>query len=112
MTNCTSVINKRRIEFDAKLRMLLGSSNVYFQPPANLRMKYPCFMYQRNLMSPFFADNIPYKSHHVCYAVTYIDPNPDSCDDILTCLADFPMARFDRHFTQDGLNHDIFYIYY
>lgn len=87
----------------------MGSSNVYFQPPSNVSMKYPCIVYRRDYAKAEFADNEPYK-HRKRYQVTVIDPNPDS--DIPDKVAKLPMCSFDRFFTADNLNHDIYNLFF
>ena len=67
----------QRLNLSNKLRNLLGSSNVYFQPPENLKMKFPCIVYERAKLEPDFADNVPYKIDKVYY-VTCIYDDPDS----------------------------------
>ncbi len=36
---------------------LLGSDNVYFQPPPTVKMQYPCIVYKRDYLNTEFADN-------------------------------------------------------
>ena len=50
----------RRLILDAKLRRILGSTNVYFEPPTSLVMKFPCIRYKRSDIDVVFADNKPY----------------------------------------------------
>jgi hypothetical protein len=82
---------------------------VYFQPPADLQMTYPCIVYQRDLADTKFAGNQPY-SYVQRYQVTLIDPNPDS--DILPKIKDLPMCVYSRGFATSGLNHDVFTLYF
>jgi hypothetical protein len=56
-----------------------------------------------------FADNKPY-NHQKAYMVTVIDRNPDS--EIPEKIAMLPMCKFNRHYTKDNLNHDIYTLYY
>jgi hypothetical protein len=98
-----------RLELQALLEGLLQSRNVYFQPPANVEMQYPCIVYQRDDADTKFADNIPY-SRAVRYQVTVIDRNPDS--DIPGKVASLPFCIFNRFFTAGNLNHDVFNLYY
>ena len=98
-----------RLEFDALLRGVLGSDNVYFQPPSNLQMSYPCIVYQRDNEKAGFADNKPY-SYARRYAVTYIDRNPDS--DIPDKIGQLPLSSFNRAFTADNLHHYVHTIYF
>ena len=98
-----------RLELQSLLESILGSRNVYFQPPETVRMSYPCIVYQRNDEVNQFADNRPYV-HDKQYILTVIDKNPDSV--IPDKIAELPRSRYDRHFTADNLNHDVFTIYY
>lgn len=98
-----------RLDLHMILRDLLGSSNVYFQPPPNLQMTYPCIRYEREQIDIVHADNKPYK-HLRRYQVTVIDENPDST--IVQKIAELPTAAYDRFYTADGLNHDVFRIFF
>lgn len=94
-----------------KLQELLETftPNVYFQPPANVQMKYPCIVYQRDDLDVKFANNLPYDAIQR-YQVTAIDRNPDS--DIPSKLAALPRCSFSRFFVADGLNHDVYTLYF
>lgn len=98
-----------RQQLQADLQALLGSSNVYFQPPESVKMQYPCIVYQRDNASTIFADDHPYR-HTQRYQVTVIDRNPDS--EIPDKVAKLPMTTYNRFFAVDGLNHDVFVMYY
>lgn len=91
------------------LKDLLGSGNVYFQPPSNVRMKYPAIVYSRDDIKTDFADNRPYKNMRR-YQVTVIDKDPDS--DIHEKLLDLPRCSYDRFFAAEDLNHDVYNLYY
>lgn len=99
----------QRLELQELLVDLLGSSNVYFQPPATVSMKYPCIVYHREDVLVDFADNKPYKSKKR-YLITIIDSNPDS--DIPDKVAELPMCSFSRFFAADNLNHDIYNLFF
>lgn len=100
----------KRLELDQILRDLLGSTNVYFQPPENIRMKYPAVVYHRQNADSKFANNKTYISC-MRYQVTYIDANPDS-DFNKKMIETFPMCTYDNHFVADNLNHEIFDLYF
>lgn len=85
------------------------TSNVYFQPPTNIQLKYPCIVYERDSANTQFADNQPY-SYKWRYMVTVIDQNPDS--EIPGKVATLPMSLFSRFYTVDNLNHDVFSVYF
>jgi hypothetical protein len=96
-----------RLELQTLLETLLGSENVYFQPPPGFMMKYPCIVYNRSNIFTQHGDNRPYRLDKR-YTLTVIDSNPDS--EIPDLVAEIPRSIFDRHFTLDGLNHDVFHI--
>ena len=98
-----------RIELQAKLEELLGSSNVYFQPPETVKIKYPCIIYEIDRLNSMFADNVRYTSMKG-YLITVIDKNPDSL--IPDAIANLPLCSFDRRYTTDNLNHTTFTIYF
>ena len=100
---------RQRIELQAILEGILGTRNVYFQPPPNVQMKYPCIVYQRVFADTTFASNKPYR-YEKRYQVTYIDRNPDSV--VPDKIAELPMCVFNRYFASDGLNHDVFNLYF
>lgn len=98
-----------RLDLQAELEELLGSRNVYFQPPASVRINYPAIVYTRSDIDNTFADNSVYMQSHF-YEVTVIDEDPDS--KIVEAVSKLPTCRFSRHFTSENLNHDTFIIYY
>lgn len=100
---------ERRIKLNTIFKDLLGSNNVYFQPPPNVDLEYPCIIYERDNASAKKADNITY-NYMQRYKVTYIDEDPDS--DMIEKLDNLPFSSFNRHFSTSGLNHDVFQIYY
>ena len=96
-----------RIKLQNILEEILGSRNVYFQPPENIKMKYPAIVYTRSDIKNTYADNEVYKQDNV-YQITVIDTNPDS--DIVKKISKLPMCRYNRNFKSDNLNHDVFVI--
>lgn len=99
----------RRLQLQTLLEGILGSRNVYFQPPENLKMQYPCIVYKRDQIATRYADNEPYSAKKR-YMVTVIDADPDS--PIPDKVGRLPLSSFSRHFTGDDLNHDIYNLYF
>lgn len=99
----------RRERFHLLLKETSGLDNVYFQAPPNNQMKYPSIVYGRDDVSTDYAGNKPYLNVKR-YEVTVIDEDPDS--DIPDRIAALPQSAFNRHFNADGLNHDVFTIYF
>lgn len=98
-----------RLEFQLLLTEVLGSGNVYFQPPPTVKMQYPCIIYSRSNINTDFADNLPYR-HKTRYQVTVVDSNPDST--IHEQLGMLPLSSYDRFYVADNLNHDVYTIFF
>lgn len=99
-----------RLDLQTKLEEFLGSRNVYFQPPATVRMKYPAVVYNLSDISLRSADDIAYLKRKR-YQVQIIDANPDT-DLINNFVEEFDQCSFDNHFVSDNLNHYNFTIYW
>lgn len=102
-----SRFEQRRLELHELLAELLGSRNVYYQPPESVRMKYPAIKYSRDDIQNTFANNNVYMQQYA-YEIMVIDEDPDS--EIVDKISKLPTARFERHYTSDDLNHDIYKI--
>jgi hypothetical protein len=98
-----------RVQLQTLLESLLGSTNVYFQPPPSMLLKYPCIVYERDNVDIKYAGNVPY-SHAKRYSVTVMDLNPDS--EIPDRISKLPTSSFSRHFKSDNLNHDVYTLYF
>ncbi len=99
----------RRTELNRLLCDILGSKNVYFQPPESLKLKYPAIVYSLDGMDNISADNLKYRSYKR-YSVTLIDKDPDT--EIPDKINSLPLCSFERHFRSDNLNHYIFNLYF
>lgn len=98
-----------RLELQTLLESVLGSRNVYYQPPASVRMNYPAIVYFRSNIENDFANDSAY-IQSLAYEVIVIDEDPDS--NIVMRVSQLPMCRYDRHYTSDNLNHDVFTLYF
>jgi hypothetical protein len=99
----------QRLELQAVLTGILETDNVYFQPPPTVQMQYPCIVYHRDYELSEYADDIPYK-HRKRYLVTVIDRDPDG--GIGDKIAQLPMCVYDRFYTADNLNHDVYKLFF
>lgn len=82
---------------------------VYFQPPPNVQMQYPCIVYRRDSAVSLFANNKPYRFVQR-YSVTVIDRDPDSA--IPDKIAALSTSTFNRSYVADNLNHDVFNVFF
>lgn len=99
----------RRLQLHEKLCDILGSRNVYFQPPESIQMKYPAIVYSLDDIRIARADDSAYRSTRR-YSVTLIDADPDSA--VIEKLAALPMCQFNRDYKTDNLNHDVFELFF
>ena len=99
----------RRWHLQAKLESILGSTNVYFQPPETIRMQYPCIVYTRRNIETIRADNRNYLSN-IQYDITLISRDPD--EPVLFDLIQLDKCQYDRHYVSNGLHHDTLTLYY
>lgn len=99
----------RRPLLQELLETILGTNNVYFQPPTSVKMSYPAIVYSRRDIDNNFANNTAY-IQSPSYDVTVIDEDPDS--EIVQKVSKLPLCSFNRHFEQDNLNHDVFILYF
>ena len=98
-----------RLDLHAILVSILGSNNVYFQPPPTITMNYPCIIYKRDRDRVSHANNKQY-SRRKRYQVTVIDENPDS--NIPDLVSELPLCSYERFYTADNLNHDVYNIFF
>ena len=94
-----------RTELHNVLLGFAGSGHVFFQPPPNVRISYPCFVYSLRDMNARFADDGPYIVSD-WYDVTYITKDPD--DLVVQNLVKIKGFVFNRWFAADDLNHYAF----
>lgn len=98
-----------RLELQNLLTEILETDQVYFQPPPTVSMDYPCIVYRRDFELARFADDKPY-SRMKRYQITVIDRDPDSS--IPDKIAELPLCTYDRFYTSENLNHDVFKLFF
>lgn len=99
----------RRLDLHFILCDILGSNNVYFQPPESVKLKYPCIIYKLNDMNIDYADDKIY-SYKKRYSITFIDKDPDSL--IHEKIFELPYCSFNRSYAADNLNHWVYDLYF
>lgn len=101
----------QRLAMDEAFQAILESENVYFQPPASLKMSFPAIRYSKNPgATKRNANNRLYMSRDL-YEGVVIDRDPDSkIPDKM--LEKFPMCSFSDSYVVDNLNHFPFTIYF
>ena len=100
----------RRLQLHEELCSILGSRNVYFQPPESVKLRYDAIVYRVSNRNDLKANDRRYRGM-IAYEVTYITRDPDSeIPEVL--LNSFDYIRFNTSFTTDNLHHEVFTIYY
>ena len=100
----------QRLDFSAELRSVLGSDNVYFNPPESVKLKYPCIIYELDSMIHLNANDRKYH-HYKAYSVMVIDTDPDSTI-YLDLLDHFQTSSFKNAYPAENLSHFVLLIYY
>ena len=99
-----------RIELQQKLEAVLGSRNVYFQPPETLKIKYPAIIYDLADIETAKANNHKYL-YNKRYTITLIHNDPDTVL-VENLLEAFNYVDFDRNYKTNNLNHFVFDLFY
>ena len=98
-----------RLELHSVFQELLGSSNVYYQPPESIKMQYDAIRYSKKTINSKYANNRKY-SMTDCYEVIVISRLPDN--PVIKKLLSLPYCSYDRHYIADNLHHDVLTIYW
>lgn len=98
-----------RLDLQMALETVFGSENVYYQPPAGLRLSYPCIKYKLSDVSKSSANNKAYRLTKK-YQLTVISREPD--EPVIMKLMTWPHCTFDRQYESDNLYHDVLNLYY
>ena len=96
-----------RLDLQEKLEEALGSSNVYYNPPETLKLKYPCIVYSVENITTVYANNLPYLNTK-SYKVIIISRDPDH--PAIKEVMKFPMMKHVSRYVVDGLYHDVIII--
>lgn len=101
----------KRKELHSLLLSLFENRNVYYQPPENIKLSYPCIVYTKSNIRNNFADNKGYMQK-IAYRITVIDRDPDN-DIILKLLnTEGIYCTYSNNFISDNLYHDVLTLYF
>lgn len=102
------MVNKR-LELHEKLCELLESKNVYFQPPENIKIKYPAIIYSLDGIRNDTANGNKYRTCKK-YSVIFVTDDPDTF--FIDKINENTMSTFIRSYVSDGLYHYVFELYH
>ncbi len=98
-------------DLQAVLQDILGEDGkVYYQPPENYKLSYPCIVFERTNALTSYADNNPYQVTKR-YTITLMTKTADN-DEYVDKILFLPMCTYDRQFINDNIVHDVFTIYF
>lgn len=98
-----------RLKLQTELEQLLGNRNVYYQPPASMKMEYPCIRYSKSDIDTKYANNKKY-INKTRYEIIVLSKRPD--DPVIDKLLELQYCSYDRHYAVDNLHHDVLTLYY
>jgi hypothetical protein len=85
-----------------------GVAKVYYQPPSNIHLKYPCIIYNLDNINTDYANDKRYRSIPT-YTLTLIDKDSESpIQKSIMDLNDGCHVKFNRFFTTDNLAHFVY----
>lgn len=99
---------KTRIDLQTMLEEIADSESVYFQPPENIEIDYPCIIYSIKNVRNTYADDAIY-GQDFYYELIVVDSDPDS--EIFRKLCRIPKCKFVNSYISDNLNHFVFNMY-
>lgn len=91
-----------RIDLQSKLEELLGSRNVYYNPPATLKMQYNAIRYSLGAAQATYADDRKYKNMNR-YELIVIARESDP--EVVDKLLELPYCSMGTPYKADNLNH-------
>lgn len=97
-----------RLDLQTKLEELLGSRNVYYQPPESIKMSYPAIVYFKAAIVNRHANDTVYNSR-TRYEIIVIDKRPDN--EVINKILDLSLSSYERSYRSDNLNHDVISLY-
>lgn len=101
---------ENRLELHNLLVNILGTNNVYYQPPESFKMNYPCFRYSVENIPAQYANDNPYKTNER-YLVIYMTRDADS--NLPKNLSKTKGFSYDRYYAADNIHHHVFtYTFY
>lgn len=98
-----------RLDLQAKFEKILGSRNVYFQPPASVSMRYPAIKYDLKDIKTESANNSSTYIASTGYECVLITKDPD--EEYLQKIFQLPYCKFGRYYKGSNLHHYTFTIY-
>lgn len=98
-----------RLILHQELKSVLGTNQVYFQPPESMKLEYPCIIYKLTGFFDVHADNDKYHTKRQ-YEAILITRDPD--DAAIDKLHALQYCSLSTPYASNNLNHYPFKIFY
>lgn len=99
-------LERRSQELQATFEELLGSRNVYYNPPESVVMEYDAIVFSRSTINNTFANDSVYVQLPSTFEVTTITRDPDA--PIIEKVSMMPRCKFVTSYVADNLHHNRF----
>lgn len=96
-----------RLTLQHKLEEILGSDNVYYNPPESQKMNFPAIVYNLSDIRQVHADNRKYVDF-TSYKITIVSKKVDH--PAIRGVLDLPMTKFSTNFTKNGYYHTVIFL--
>lgn len=100
-----------RKDLDKELKRISGYDHIYYQPDLNVRLKYPCIIYQ--LVAPYVLhanDEVYQYRRHYNVTVIHSDPDDTTAEKLVMRLRH--CSHSGPRFINDNLYHEPLTIFY
>lgn len=103
-------LKQRTDELINRFYAIPNVKRVYYEPPDNVRMEYPCVRINRKSMNQRYANNKVYM-FTPAYDIYYITKESD---DPMTekFMREFEMIRHNRTYHKDNLRYEVYTLYF
>ena len=98
-----------RLNLQSKLEELIGNRNVYYNPPENLVMKYPCIRYSKQSINTRYADDKKYSKMN-CYELIVITKQADP--EVVDAILELRYSSLGTPYKAENLHHYPITLYY
>lgn len=87
---------------------VLGTNQVFYEPPETVRMSYPSIVYSKGRINSMYAENKRYRNY-TSYTIIVISKTPDL--DVVNKILDWEYASYNRGYKADNLYHEVINVY-
>ena len=101
-----------RLFLHALLQNMFSDVSIYYRPPGNIILNYPCIVYEKKAYEPSFGNSTPYVVG-MRFQVSLLSklPGYTSVRDILSLNGQGAIVADSDSYENDDIVHDVFTVY-